>query len=348
MSRDPYQGETVVVPEERHGVELDEFLCLYYVGVPKGFLRRLVREGRVLVDGIGAKTSQRLRGGQVLIVDLDEDELPARPVAPSFRVSILYEDEDVLVVDKPAGIAVEPERWARHLPSLAGALVELARERAEAGGVGGEHRYRLAHRIDKDTSGCLLVAKHLEAERALRIAFSEGRVHKEYLALVEGEHPLGDDESETSDAPIGPDPRKSGRMVVSKDGKPSRTEVRVAERFRGFTLLSCRPVTGRTHQIRVHLAQAGYPLAVDPQYGRRDELFLSGIKADYRPKRGRPERPLIARLTLHAHALHVPDPSAGADAVRCRIEAPLPKDYSTTLKQLRKVRPRRAPRRDSR
>ena len=339
-SRGAFSGETIIVPDERHGVELDEFLCLWYSGVPKGFLRGLIREGRVLVDGVGAKTSKRLRAGQVLMVEVDEDELPRRPVAPHFQLDIIHEDADLLVVNKPAGIAVEPERWAHDLPSLAGALLALAEERQAADATGKTAlRFRLAHRIDKDTSGCVLVAKDLDAERNLRMAFQERGVFKQYLALVEGEHPLEDDEEELIDAPIGPDPRKSGRMVASGGGKSSRTRIKVAERFRGFTLLECFPETGRTHQIRVHLAQAGFPLAVDLLYGRRDVLNLSEIKSGYRSKPGRPERPLMPRLTLHAQVLGVPDPEGG-EGERVRVEAPLPKDFSTTLKQLRKVRPR--------
>ncbi len=340
MSSSPYTGESIIVPDECDGVELDEFLCLHYVGVSKGFLRGLVREGRVLVDAMPAKTSQRLKEGQLLMVDIKEEDLPQRPAAPRTKLSLIFEDDDLLVVDKPAGIAVEPERWAKELPSLAGALVDLAEERLGAGaGQDPNLRFRMAHRIDKDTTGCLLVAKHLEAERVFRMAFQEGRVHKEYLALVEGEHPLDDGEEETIDVALGPDPRKSGRMIVSAAGKESRTCISVAERFKGFTLMRCKPQTGRTHQIRVHLAHIGFPLAVDPMYGRRDELLLSSIKPGYRAKRGRPERPLISRLTLHAHILGVPDPD-GSGGERVRVEAPLPKDYNTTLKQLRKVRPR--------
>ncbi len=133
MSSSPYTGESIIVPDECDGVELDEFLCLHYVGVSKGFLRGLVREGRVLVDAMPAKTSQRLKEGQLLMVDIKEEDLPQRPAAPRAKLSLIFEDDDLLVVDKPAGIAVEPERWAKELPSLAGALVDLAEERLGAG-----------------------------------------------------------------------------------------------------------------------------------------------------------------------------------------------------------------------
>ena len=331
-------SETILVPPERAGLELDEFLCLHFPEFGKGFLRQAVREGRILLDGMRAQPSVRLRSDQVLIVDLDDVEPPPAPVAPEAELTILHEDEDVIVVDKPAGLAVEPERWARGSASLAGALLAMARgrsaeEEAEAGPLA--LRLRAVHRLDKDTTGALVVAKHIEAERFLRTAFEEDRVKKTYFALVEGEHPLVDGAEETIDLPLGPDPRKSGRMVVDPAGKPSRTRVAVERRFRGFTWMRCRPETGRTHQIRVHLSAAGFPLAVDPLYGRRDTLALSAIKAGYRAKRGHVERPLIARLTLHAAEIELPVRSGGGPLV---VAAPLPKDLEKLLKQLGKVR----------
>ena len=328
-------------------MELDEFLCLSFPLLNKGFLRRQVRDGRVLVDGNPAVPSQRLRMDQVLVVDFDETEdLPEAPVAPTALIPVLYEDDHVLAVDKPSDLAVEPERWARSNASVSGALLALAlaRSGSEPGdpaepGPGLEFRPRIVHRLDKDTSGVLLVAKSVEAERRLRAAFDAGEVAKLYFALVEGEHPLRDGESEEIDLPIGPDERKSGRMRVDRAaGKPSRTRIRVEQRFRGYTLLACRPLTGRTHQIRVHLREVGFPLAVDPAYGRRNALYLSEIKRGYRKKPGHVESPLIDRLTLHAREIDFPDPSA-TDR-RIRVEAPMPRDLERALKQLGKVRPR--------
>lgn len=335
----------IVVPEERSGIELDEFLCLQFPLLNKGFIRRQVRDGRVLVDGTAALPSQRLRRHQVLSIDIDEDDAPDAPVPPSRELPILFESEDELAVDKPPGLAVEPERWARENATVSGALLSMALERSgvevedaavPTGGMG--FRPRVVHRLDKDTSGVLLVAKTLEAERRLRTAFEEGQVHKTYLALVEGEHPLEDGEEEVIDLPVGPDERRSGRMRVLEDkGRPARTRIGVEERFRGFTLLRCEPLTGRTHQIRVHLAAVGFPLAVDAYYGRRKALALSEIKRDYRPKRGRGEAPLVERHTLHARALEFPL----ADGRMQCVESPIPKDLERALKQLRKVRPPR-------
>jgi 23S rRNA pseudouridine1911/1915/1917 synthase len=338
--------EHLIVPEERAGLELDEFLCLTFPLLGKGFLRSQVRAGAVLVDGTPSRPSQRLSPHQVVSVSFSEERTPKRPVAPATRVPILYEDEAVLVVDKPAGLAVEPERWRREAASLSGALVAEAFDR-----VGGEDergrpregtlewRPRLVHRIDKDTTGCVLVAKNLETERALRTAFEQGRVEKQYLALVEGE--WYEDEARVLDDPLASDPRRNGRMIVRASGKPSRTEVEPHERFRGYTLMRCSPLTGRTHQIRVHMAEAGFPLAVDAFYGRHDQLLLSQIKAGYRSKRGSVERPLLDRLALHAWRLTIPDLAGGEGSPPLTIESPLPKDLERTLKQLRKVRPAR-------
>jgi 23S rRNA pseudouridine1911/1915/1917 synthase len=333
-------SETIVVPRERAGLELDEFLCLHFPEFTKGFLRTAVREGLVLLDGMRTQPSTRLRADQVLIVDLDEAEAPPAPVAPEAEIPILFEDEDLVVVNKPSGLAVEPERWARSAASLAGALLALARARSgtEEGEPGPlDLRMRAVHRLDKDTSGVLVIAKHIEAERALRGAFEHERVRKTYFALVEGEHPLADGAEMEIDLAIGPDERRSGRVVIDvQGGKPARTVVTVLQRFRGYTWLACRPLTGRTHQIRVHLAAIGFPLAVDPLYGRRTDLKLSNLKAGYRAKRGRPERPLLARLALHAAAIEVPSPRDPERTIR--VEAPLPRDLEQLLKQLAKVR----------
>jgi RluA family pseudouridine synthase len=333
-------SETIIVPLDRAGLELDEFLCLQFPGCPKGIMRRVIRDGRVLVDGTIAQPSQRLRPEQVLLVDLDDLNLPDEPTGPAVELPVLHEEPDWLAVDKPPGIAVEPERWERARSTVAGALLRVARERSgSAPGGAVDQRLRPVHRLDKETSGVLVVAKELAAERFLRGAFEQRALHKTYLALVEGEHPLADGAWDEIDLAIGSDPRKSGRMVVDeRGGKPALTRVAVEQRFHGYTLLCCEPRSGRTHQIRVHLAAVGFPLAVDRIYGRRDALHLSQLKPRYKQKRGRPERPLIDRLTLHCAGIDVPRPrDPGGPPVPVR--APLPRDMVQVLKQLAKVRP---------
>jgi RluA family pseudouridine synthase len=333
-------SEHLVVPAEQSGVELDEFLCRAYPLYSKRFLRRQVREGRVLVDGARVQPSQRLRRDEVISLDIDEDRAePAPPPAPTARLEVLYEDPHMLVVDKPAELAVEPDRWDASRPSLIGALHELAGNLDDPA-TPGRFRPRLVHRLDKDTSGVVLVAKTVDAERALRRAFDEGHVRKLYLALVEGEHPLADGAEELIDLPLASDRRRGGLVVVSEEGKASRTRVAVERRFRGYTLLRCEPLTGRTHQLRVHLAAQGFPLVVDPLYGRRRSFALSEFKRGYRPKPGRAEAPLIDRLTLHALRLEFDALPPGEG--RVVVEAPLPRDLQRVLKQLSKVRAWRA------
>lgn len=306
-------------------MELDEFLCLSFPLLNKRFLRRQVREGRILVDGNPASPSQRLHPDQVLSLDIDDETLPVdAPPAPTVELPVLLDDDGVLAIDKPAGLAVEPDRWQKDRPSLIVSL--LATE---------EGRPRIVHRLDRDTTGVLLVARTVEAERRLREAFDAGVVTKTYLALVEGEHPLADGEEELVELPIAPDAKKSGRMRSHADGKPARTRIRVETRYHGYTLMRCEPLTGRTHQIRVHLRELGFPLVVDPTYGRRKALALSEFKRDYRKKRGHVEHPLIDRLTLHAFSIEFPS-STGE---RVRVESPIPRDLARVLKQLAKVRP---------
>ena len=346
--------DNIVVPQSRRGLELDEFICLLYPGISKGYIRTEIREGRALVDGQVALPSRRLREGEVVSLLFDPDEAPQRPSdLDAEPLEVLFEDSGTLVVRKPPHVAVEPERWARDTVCITDRLLAMARARPLPGAPAADgaddtddalreglaFRPRLVHRLDKDTSGALLVAKDLETERRLRTAFESGAVEKTYLALVEGEFDVDpDDESDWTliDVPIGADRRKSGRMLANGEGaKPSRTLVRVRTRYRGFTLVECRPLTGRTHQLRVHLQQLGFPLAVDPVYGRRATFLLSEIKRGYRAKRGRIERPLVDRLTLHAAALCFP----GADGTTIRVECSLPDDLERTLKQLGKVRP---------
>jgi RluA family pseudouridine synthase len=332
--------ENICVPRERSGLELDEFLCLLYPRVAKGAIRERIRDGEVLLDGMPSHPSQRLRTDEVVSLAFDPDELSERrPEAPAPEVDVLYEDDDILVVDKPPGIAVEPERWAREKSSLSDALLDLVGGRSDEGETI-EFRPRLVHRIDKDTSGVVVAAKHLDAERALRSAFENGEVDKVYVALVEGEIPLQDGEEDRIEASLDADSRRSGRMrVVERGGKAASTVVSVERRFRGYTLARCKPITGRTHQIRVHLSDRGFPLAVDNLYGRRKALLLSEIKAGYRSKPGRTERPLIDRLTLHALEIELPALPGRERGVR--VTAPLPRDFERVLTQLAKVRPPR-------
>jgi len=355
-----------VVPEEHAGLELDEYLCLVFPGVPKGALREEVRSGRVLFDGARVQPSKRVRAGTVVITRIRDAVLQRRRAVEIEPLAVLWESDGpanagCAVVEKPPGLAVEPERWDPEGGCVIDALQTWAERRATESDA--RFRPRLVHRLDKDTSGALLVAKDIETERRLAGAFASGHVRKEYLALVEGVPNLDDGEVWTIDLPLAEDARRAGRVRVDRRrGKPSRTEVWIEQRFDGYSLLRCRLLTGRTHQIRVHLAESGLPLAIDPLYGRRDAFLLSSVKRGYRPKRGRTERPLMERQTLHADALiflarpadeaalaagppEVPrDLEPGASFTSgpwTGVRAPLPADLTRVLKQLAKVRPAR-------
>jgi 23S rRNA pseudouridine955/2504/2580 synthase/23S rRNA pseudouridine1911/1915/1917 synthase len=242
------------------------------------------------------------------------------------HLTILYEDDSLVAIDKPAGLVTIPGRG-----ETTSALEQLAAQLSlpHTGQV--DPRLRLVHRLDKDTSGVLLFAKSVDAQRLVSHQFQNNAVSKEYGALVAGRPREAAGEI---DAPLAPHPTSRKHMTVSKHGRPARTAWRVEEQFRDFSLLRCFPKTGKTHQIRVHLAHIGLPLAVDPLYNpdAPGGLMLSNFKRGYQRARGEEEKPLIGRLTLHAHRLRLRHPN-GTDL---ELEAPLPKDFRAALNMLRK------------
>lgn len=232
---------------------------------------------------------------------------------------VVYEDEHLIAFAKPSGLAVVPDRWDRDRVHLM-ALVHAALSPDIFN----------AHRLDRDTSGVLLCARTPATLRALTSLFEQRAVEKTYLALVRPA-PVADEGEIT--APLAPDPRRPGRMRIAAGGKESATAWSVRERWRGgWALLEARPLTGRTHQVRVHLAHVGSPVVADPVYGDGRPLLLSSFKRGYRPGR-EPERPLLARLGLHAARLALAHPITGE---RLEIAAPLPADLSAALAQLRR------------
>jgi len=311
--------EALRVPSTRHGWPLEEFLADLLSEAPPVAIRRMLVGGRVLVNGRAGWLGQRLAMGDA--VAFEPDEVDASRPAASPR--IVLEREGFVVVSKPAGLPTVPER-----KPTGASLVDLLRERR------GEVRWYVVHRLDRDTSGLLVVAKTPEAHRDLSLQFERREVAKEYLALVCGEVDL--DEGRI-DLPIGHDPRDATRMRPDRRrGRISTTRYEVEERYRDFTLVRVFPETGRTHQVRVHLAGIGHALAVDPTYGSRSILRLSEIKPAYRPKRAGAERPLIDRLTLHARRLTFRAPLSEE---RLTVEAPAPGDFILVLRMLRKYRP---------
>jgi 23S rRNA pseudouridine1911/1915/1917 synthase len=278
-------------------------------GLSRTRIQRLITAGHLTVEGIPLKARSMVRVGDALVLDVPPVE-PSDVEAEAIPLSVAYEDADVLVIDKPAGLVVHPSpgHWS-------GTMVNALLARAtEYGGISGVARPGIVHRLDRDTSGLIMVAKTDAAQAALMAQLKARRVKKTYLALVEGSV---DAAAGRIEAPIGRDPRQRTRMAVVPDGRPSVTGYRVRERFQRWTLLEVDLVTGRTHQIRVHLDALGHAVAGDPVYG-------TGTS-----RRG-PEG--LGRLFLHAWRIVFTSPSTG-DLVR--VEAPLPDALESVILGLR-------------
>jgi 23S rRNA pseudouridine1911/1915/1917 synthase len=308
----PTEGDVrnVVVPAGASRGRADRFAA-DLTGLSRSFVQRLMADGLVTADGRAVKANTVLEPGAAIRLEVPPPEA-AEPVGDaSIDVPVVYEDGDLLIVDKPAGLVVHPS--AGHADgTLVNAL--LGRHGASFGGIAGVRRPGIVHRLDRDTSGLLIVARHDVAQASLMGQLKARRVKKTYLALVHGSVAAAVGRIE---APIGRDPGHRTRMAVVSSGRPATTGYRVRERFEGWTLLELDLVTGRTHQIRVHLAAIGHPIAGDPVYG-------TGTS-----RRG-PEA--LERLFLHAWRLELTSPSSGR---LIRAEAPLPPDLEQVLGGLR-------------
>jgi 23S rRNA pseudouridine1911/1915/1917 synthase len=307
--------QTAVLAAAARGSRLDQALVLAFPGLSRARLQALIRAGWVQVDGKPTKGSARVRGGERIELTVPPPS-PAVPGPEDLPLTILYQDRDLLVLDKAPGVVVHPGagHWSG---TLVNALLHHVRD---LGGVGGTLRPGLVHRLDKDTSGCLVVAKTDAALAGLQAAFKSRLVTKTYLALVHG-HPPPEGRIET---PYGRHPRHRQRFTGrSSRGRVAVTAYRTRERLPGAALLEVDLLTGRTHQIRVHLAEAGHPLLGDALYGgrRRGEAGARTVEA------------ALGRQALHAWKLGFPHPRTGR---RRTFEAPLPADLRAALQALRR------------
>ncbi len=301
----------ILVDSEQAGQRIDNFLRGQLPGLPTGRLYRILRRGEVRVNGGRVRADYKLRDGdEVRIppakIDVSPDAPPSARVR-DFERRIIYEDKRLIVIDKPSGLAVHGGS------GLSFGVIELARAaRPDLRDVS------LVHRLDRETSGCLVLAKRRSALRELHQKFRDNTGEKNYLALAIGDWQLGE---QLVDAPLKVEHRAKGErhVIVSADGKPAQTRIRLSRAYGRYSLLQCQPLTGRTHQIRVHASHLGHPLAGDERYGdsrANGELKKLGLK----------------RLFLHAQSISFGDDSGNER----HFTAPLAHDLQALLERLEK------------
>jgi len=291
----------LTLPVEAAGLRFDAALAQALPRYSRSRLKTWIDAGKVSVDGQPPVSTQKVRGGERVVVAVVADAVSATPAPEAIALSIVHEDGALIVIDKPAGLVVHPGAGNR-AGTLQNALVHHAPSLASVPRAG------IVHRLDKDTSGLMVVAKTLVAQTDLVRQLQARSVTREYLALASGDI----DHGGTVDAPIGRHPTRRTTMAVVAGGKPARTHYRVIRRFGVATLLACRLETGRTHQIRVHLASLGHPLVGDPVYGRRNPLRFG-------------------RQALHAARLELVHP---VTRTQCAFASPLPHDFAALLDAL--------------
>ena len=301
----------VIVPTDLDGARLDRAAAVLFPQHSRSFVARLIDEGRVTLDGSRVtKPSHRVAAGETIEVDVPP-AAPAEIISQNLPLEVLHEDADIVVVNKPPGVVVHPS--AGHAEgTLVNALLFHVKDLS---GVGGTVRPGIVHRLDKDTSGVMVIAKNDAAHRALSAAWGTEAVRKEYLAIVYGTPKAA---RGTIDAPIGRDPRNRKRMAVVAGGRRAVTEYEVIEPLRHASVVRCVLRTGRTHQIRVHLKSIGHPIIGDPLYsgpqwrGIPDKRLQKAISG-------------FVRQALHASRISIPQGT---------FEAPLPDDMRALISSL--------------
>jgi 23S rRNA pseudouridine1911/1915/1917 synthase len=302
------------VPATAAGLRLDQALAGLFPEFSRGKLQEWIKAGNALVDGVALPVKHKVYGGERIELQA-EVALETAFIAQDIPLDVVFEDNSVLIVNKPSGLVVHPaaghpdgtlqNALLHHCPALAGIP-----------------RAGLVHRIDKDTSGLLMVAKTLRAHKSLVDQLQERSIHREYLALVQGYITAGD----TLDEPIGRHPTDRKRYSVRPEGKPAVTHYRVQERFSVHTLLRVKLETGRTHQIRVHMSYIHHPLVGDPVYGGRMRLPAGGDQAVAAALHG------FRRQALHAEHLGLEHPETG-DWMEWQVD--MPDDMADLLNVLR-------------
>ena len=290
-------------------MRLDQALARLFPAHSRSRLQAWLKAGRITLDGAAADAKHKIWGGEALWVDAAPSQEVLAETAEDIPLALVHEDEHILVLDKPVGLVVHPGsgNWSG---TLLNALLHHAPELAELPRAG------IVHRLDKDTSGLMVVARTLEAHTDLVRQLQARTVRRHYYALVTGEVAGAG----RVDAPIGRHPQQRTRMAVVGSGRPAVTHFQVCERFARATLVECRLETGRTHQIRVHMTHIGHPLVGDATYGRR--------------RTGNPLLDEFPRQALHAFRLGLRHPASGAELA---WESPLAADFAALLAQLRRM-----------
>lgn len=301
----------VLQAEEFVGERIDKFLSCRLEEVSRSYIQKLIKEGHVSVNGKPVKANYKLGAGDKISVEIPEAKEP--DILPEdIPLDILYEDQDILVVNKPKGMVVHPAA-GHYSGTLVNALMYHCKD--SLSGINGVMRPGIVHRIDMDTTGSLLVCKNDEAHRILAEQLKEHAIRREYHAIVYGNIK---EDTGTVDAPIGRHPTDRKKMSINhKNGKQAVTHYEVLERFGNFTYIRCRLETGRTHQIRVHMASLHHPLLGDEVYGPSSRPPFPGLKGQ----------------VLHAKILGIYHPATGE---YMEFDAPLPQYFVDLLQKLRR------------
>ena len=298
--------DTYIVDEEKTNIRIDKAIGLIEDTLSRVAIQRLLDEGNILVNGKTTKASYKTKIGDEITI---QKETPKKVdiIAQDIPIEILYEDEDIIVVNKPKGIVVHP---ANGNPdgTLVNAIMNLCGN--SLSGIGGEIRPGIIHRLDKDTSGVLIVAKNDIAHINISNQIKNRQTKKIYIALVRG---VIKENEATIDMPIGRSKKDRKKMAVTKDGKEAITHFKVLKRYENFTLLEIKIDTGRTHQIRVHLAEIGYPIVGDYIYSNRKNPFN------------------VEGQMLHARQIEFVHPTTGKEM---KIEAPIPEYFQRILNEM--------------
>jgi 23S rRNA pseudouridine1911/1915/1917 synthase len=298
--------KTIDLVADRSGERLDVFIARRRPELTRSRIRRLIDQGLVTVDGVQTKASTKVSEGETVAIVLPPRE-DVEPEGEAIPLPIVYQDSDIIVVDKPAGLTVHPAP-GHPRGTLVNALLATHRELRE---VGDRLRPGIVHRLDKDTSGLMVVAKNERTQAALQAQLKEREVKKTYVALVRG---VPEPREGMIEAPIGRNPKNRKKMAVVAGGREAKTKYRVIEVIGGgqYALLEAEPVTGRTHQIRVHLSALGHPIVGDATYGGRSKV--------------------LGRQFLHAAKLAFAMPPSQR---MMEFESPLPADLRDALNELR-------------